>query len=346
MKRIFLLAAVFALMAAVFSACANDSMPWPQALDEPLLLPHGEAAVSFIEYMTENLYSRVPFTYREQEAALWIASLLLEMGHPEENVVVQEFHRDHPAIIQQTIGNNWQRMWGGPYMPSRDYSQNVILTVPGQSSRTIIVGAHYDSWPLPGASDNASGTALLLESAWRILDMEHYHTIVYVFFGAEEIAYVGALYYYYNLPYEDRDNIALMINADVLFEGEYFLYGAGVRGQGSRPISGILYENDATRQVSYIVQGLRDVYGISVMTVPRMALMNSDQIVFFDAGHAVVQLVGMDMVGEYGAHTFSVRVLHTRRDCFHYINENWPNKIGDAMGTFGLILERLLAAEF
>ena len=106
-------------------------------------------------------------------------------------------------------------------------SQNIILTVPGLSDEAIVVGAHYDSVLYPGASDNASGVALLLESAQRMLNIDNYHTIVYVFFGGEEVGLVGSTYYVSSLSEQDHDNILFMVNADVLIEGPYLVYGTG-----------------------------------------------------------------------------------------------------------------------
>ena len=209
-------------------------------------LEHGEIAVNFIEYMSDNLGKRSAFTYRELEAAVWIVEELLAMGHSFDNIYVQEF------TYWEVRDARWAEMdeggFGGflgsahwstvtsPMILGTDrfyqlradrVSQNVVLTIPGQSDRFIIVGAHYDSPPYPSASDNASGTALLLESAQRMLEHEQYYTIVYVFFGAEEVGLVGAAHFYRMLSPAQRENIVMMVNADVLIEGPYVIYGAG-----------------------------------------------------------------------------------------------------------------------
>ena len=200
-------------------------------------LPHGVIAVGYIEYMSDNIGARSPFTYRELEAAVWIVEELLAMGHDWYSITVQEF--TYWDITDAGIGGlmmlNWD-MVTSPFIlgEGREYqlrpdrvSQNVVLTLPGQTERKIVVGAHYDSPPYPSASDNASGTALLLESAQRMLETEHYYTIVYVFFGAEEVGLVGAYFYYESLTPRERDNIVMMVNADVIIEGPYIIYGAG-----------------------------------------------------------------------------------------------------------------------
>ena len=200
------------------------------------VLPYGTIAVNYIEYISENLEGRSAFTYRELETAVWIVEELLAMGHGWDAITVQEFTYWCIAEMEHDLfGLSWWQVTspsilgvGRQYQlrPDRT-SQNIILTIPGQSDRKIIVGAHYDSPPYPGASDNASGTALLLESAQRMLEIEHYYTIVYVFFGAEEVGLIGAFYYYESLTQVERDNILMMVNADVLIEGPHLIYGAG-----------------------------------------------------------------------------------------------------------------------
>ena len=82
--------------------------------------------------------------------------------------------------------------------------RNVIATLPGSkpSAGEIIVCAHYDSYAspttaAPGADDNASGTAAVLEMA-RILKTSGYTpklTLRFIAFGAEELGLVGSSHY-------------------------------------------------------------------------------------------------------------------------------------------------------
>lgn len=235
-----------------------------------------------------------------------------------------------------------------PYTIFRPYSQNVLLTIPGQSDYTIVVTAHKDGVLNPGASDNASGVALLLEGAYRLLNYGgNYHTIVFAFVGAEEVGLVGAYYYLESLTRQERDSIILNINADVLLEGPYFFFGTAVTGyEGSDA-------NDITGLITAIAQMLNAEYGTALIEEVSLAQMPSDQLVFFHAGHPVIALTGLarDDSPEYAAfpnrgisqnipHRGSV--LHTPYDCVHVINAHWPEKIGDAFWTFGLFLEYLL----
>lgn len=56
----------------------------------------------------------------------------------------------------------------------------------------LVIGAHYDSaWPSPGADDNASGVAVLLELARRLAEQRYDRTLRLVFFPNEESPHYG-----------------------------------------------------------------------------------------------------------------------------------------------------------
>ncbi len=66
-------------------------------------------------------------------------------------------------------------------------SRNVLVRVEGRNKRTIIVGAHYDSHDSnPGADDNASGTAALLEIARILSEKPPENTVILAFYANEE----------------------------------------------------------------------------------------------------------------------------------------------------------------
>lgn len=84
--------------------------------------------------------------------------------------------------------------------------RNVVATLPGTSADAgvILVGAHYDSRtidindaesPAPGANDNASGVAGIIELATVLANESFPQTIVFVAFAAEEVGAWGARAY-------------------------------------------------------------------------------------------------------------------------------------------------------
>jgi hypothetical protein len=69
---------------------------------------------------------------------------------------------------------------------------NVQGSRPG-GSQMVIIGAHYDSVSAgPGANDNASGTATMLELARVVAARQYPFTVRFVGFDAEEIGSLGA----------------------------------------------------------------------------------------------------------------------------------------------------------
>lgn len=109
------------------------------------------------------------------------------------------------------------------------YSYNVVANIPAanspRSKQTIVLGAHFDSVQCPGANDNASGTAAILEIA-KILNQPEYkeklnYNIEIVAFGAEEIGLIGSQEYVQSLQDSGRiDKVKGMINLDMIGVGE------------------------------------------------------------------------------------------------------------------------------
>lgn len=115
-----------------------------------------------------------------------------------------------------------------------DKSQNVGALVLGTDSalrnQYVVVGAHYDHlgrsttfsqdvgeyhFIHPGADDNASGTAAVLELARRFADHPARRSIVFLSFSAEELGLIGSQFFLDNLPIA-RDSIVTMVNLDMV----------------------------------------------------------------------------------------------------------------------------------
>lgn len=90
------------------------------------------------------------------------------------------------------------------FMAGTSLQRNVIASLAGREplAGEIIICAHYDSYAspttiAPGADDNASGTAAVLEMA-RILKSSGYQprlTLRFIAFGAEELGLLGSAHY-------------------------------------------------------------------------------------------------------------------------------------------------------
>jgi Zn-dependent M28 family amino/carboxypeptidase len=127
-----------------------------------------------------------------------------EPSRLEENVrrIVLDFHpRDfsHPENLDRAasfIGDSLKRVGaevseqlfeagGGSY-------RNVIGSFGPGTSEVIVVGAHYDTdGEMPGADDNASGVAALLELAPLVAQLELSRRVELVAFALEEMPFFG-----------------------------------------------------------------------------------------------------------------------------------------------------------
>jgi aminopeptidase YwaD len=103
---------------------------------------------------------------------------------------------------------------------SDSISRNVIAKAPGAECETIS-GGHYDSVPwAPGASDNASGTATVLEIAAVLMENGGAGDNCFVLFGAEELGLLGSRHFISTLSQEEKDRIKAMLNFDMVGVGD------------------------------------------------------------------------------------------------------------------------------
>ena len=124
-------------------------------------------------------------------------------------------------------------------------THNIIAVLPGKDKQLrneyIVIGSHYDHLGLggknsgsrrpdtlgvhPGADDNASGDAVVLELAKYFKKARSPRSIIFVFFGAEEQGLIGSKQFLewmkkddprrINLP-ADKSGIVAMVNLDMV----------------------------------------------------------------------------------------------------------------------------------
>ena len=96
-------------------------------------------------------------------------------------------------------------------------SQNVVLDLPGKAPRAglLLVGGHHDTQAdSPGADDNASGAAGVLELARVLAPLPRHRSIRLISFGAEEQLSVGSAAYVRRHRAELRSRGRVMFNLD------------------------------------------------------------------------------------------------------------------------------------
>ncbi|MBG0748566.1 MAG: M28 family peptidase, partial [Planktothrix agardhii KL2] len=97
--------------------------------------------------------------------------------------------------------------------------QNLILNLPGISkskNSIIVIGAHYDAVPgCPGADDNGTGVAALLELAKAIAEHPLKYPVQCVAFDLEEFGFLGSQHYAESLKQQNQ-SIRLMLSLEML----------------------------------------------------------------------------------------------------------------------------------
>ncbi len=168
--------------------CSNSSPR--DKIKESLLYKH-------VEYLSEKIGSRSVFEYDRLTAAKeYILSCLASMGYIPS---VQDF--------------SYQ---------GRIFS-NIILSIPGKSRAgdIVVFGAHYDTViGTPGADDNASAVAILLEMCRHLRDYVPERTLRLVFFTLEEppaflSSCMGSRVYAQECS-RQKENIQAMVSLEML----------------------------------------------------------------------------------------------------------------------------------
>jgi hypothetical protein len=116
----------------------------------------------------------------------------------------------------------------GPRVPAPSKIVNVIATLPGTQptarSRLYVVSGHYDSMPsdvmdakspAPGANDDASGTAAVMEIACVMAKHRYDATLVFMAVAGEEQGLLGANHWANEARRKDLD-VAGMITNDII----------------------------------------------------------------------------------------------------------------------------------
>lgn len=99
----------------------------------------------------------------------------------------------------------------------RSKAPNLICVLPGESGRTIIVGAHFDRVSEgDGVADNWSGAALL-PSLYQAINREpRQHTYIFIGFTDEELGLVGSRFYANRMTPAEIAATDAMVNIDTL----------------------------------------------------------------------------------------------------------------------------------
>jgi len=197
-----------------------------------------------------------------------------------------------PGGDKGTYFQTWTARGGDP--ETQATMKNVIGILPGTKpewqAQSVVVAAHYDhlglGWPdvragnkgkiHPGADDNASGVAVLLELARTLgKSLKPERTIVFAAFTGEEAELQGSKFYVAHAEHFPTGQIMGMVNMDTV----------GRLGRNKLTVFG----TGSATEWPHILRGVGFVTGVPVQPVADDPGA-SDQKSFLDAGVPAVQI--------------------------------------------------------
>ena len=163
----------------------------------------------------------------------WISTKLAETllaGNGEESNpgrlrTLQEQLNDAPSAQSRLVNRYASLHW--KTTRADGLLTNVVGMIPGTGPDTIVIGAHRDHFGrpaglwFPGADDNASGTAILLEVARALvkIGVRPQRTILFVSFSGQERNLLGSRLYT-SRPVVPLDSTKAMVNIDHVGAGD------------------------------------------------------------------------------------------------------------------------------
>jgi len=196
---------------------------------------------------------------------------------------------------------------------------NISVTKPGvkNPARKIIVGAHYDSYFNPGADDNASGIAGLLELARFLSDKKLNSTVKLIAFPAEEPPFfdtddMGSWVYAKSARAGSKDIVAVLVLEMIGY------YTAAPRSQKYPSVFGFLLPNKGNfigvlgnlrsfRLVFRIIAGFKKVSRFPIIPLVvynhASAVHFSDHYAFWQEGYPAVMITDTSFYRNRHYHT-------------------------------------------
>ncbi|HPE56582.1 MAG TPA: M28 family peptidase [Bacteroidales bacterium] len=161
---------------------------------------------------------------------------------------------------------------------------NIIVTKTGSvyPDTYFIVDGHYDTYNGPGVNDNGSGTAIVLEMARMLKDVETAYSIKFIHFTVEELGLVGSTHYVENTVVPQEMDIKLLLNIDEV---------GGVAGTNNNTITCERDEwsptsnNAASAAYTDTLANLTEMY--SNLNTDISYAYGSDYVPFMDNGYVV-----------------------------------------------------------
>lgn len=182
---------------------------------------------------------------------------------------LQDTLYENPTLVNLAVNNLFIQ---------HHQARNVMGYLPATkpTKKTLLVSAHYDhlgrmgsSCYFPGANDNASGTAMLVELALRMKEKKkRKFNVLFVAFAGEEVGLLGSAYMVKHPPVPLTD-IRFQLNLDIMGSGE----------EGITAVNATLFPKEFKRLVKF-----NKKWNAVSIVKPRGPAANSDHYFFTEAG--------------------------------------------------------------
>lgn len=180
----------------------------------------------------------------------------------------KEVFREKPATIEVNIKSEFYKNYE---------TQNVAAYIEGETDTFVVLSAHYDHLGLmgsktrfPGAHDNASGVAMVLNLAKYLAERNKkpHYSVAFLFFSGEEAGLFGSKYYTEH-PLFPMSKIKFLMNIDLVGSGE----------DGITVVNGSVFTEEFNKmvQINEEKQYLKTIK-------KRGAAANSDHYFFYENG--------------------------------------------------------------
>ncbi|KAA0247846.1 MAG: Zn-dependent exopeptidase M28, partial [Chlorobiota bacterium] len=195
-------------------------------------------------------------------------------------------------------------------------------------NKKYIICAHYDDMPsgatAPGADDNASGTAAVLEAARIFTQYDSKYTIIYALWDEEEQGLVGSAYYAQQAALAG-DSIMGVINMDMT-----------AWDNDNDSVGEIHVRNYAnSNALKDLMIQVNTTYSIGITpVVENPGTTASDHASFWNNGYGAILLIEEYYGGDFNAY------YHSVNDKIQYYNQPYYHKMSKlAYGTVATLAQ-------
>lgn len=239
------------------------------------------------------------------------------------HIISRKYNSPHNPKAAQYIFETFQSFGYTPYYQVNNSTNiNVIARKVGVKypNQKYLITAHYDDYStnstdtVPGADDNASGVAAVLEAARLLAGINPEYTIEFIAFDEEEIGLYGSRAYA-DSAFARGDSILGVLNMDM------------IAWDGNNDGKMNVYLNTASNPLAEEFIKAIQVYGIDLNIVKSYNSGGSDHYYFWQRGYKAITLI--ELSSDFNPY------YHTRQDTYDKFNLNYFTKITKAaIATF------------